>query len=112
MWEAAIHPDDRSGLVASWRAAVKNGRPVESETRVRRADGEFRWWFLRSVPLRNDAGNIVKWYGTGVDIEDRKRTESLFAGEKRILEMVAAGGRSLKYSTACAGSSRRKPAAS
>ena len=112
MWEAAIHPDDRSGLVASWRAAVENGRPVESETRVRRADGEFRWWFLRSVPLRNDAGNIVKWYGTGVDIEDRKRTESLFAGEKRILEMVAAGGRSLKYSTACAGSSRRKPAAS
>ncbi len=92
MWEAAIHPDDRSGLVASWRAAVENGRPVESETRVRRADGEFRWWFLRSVPLRDDAGNIVKWYGTGVDIEDRKRTESLFAGEKRILEIVAAGG--------------------
>jgi PAS domain S-box-containing protein len=64
---------------------------VEGEVRVRRANGEFRWWFVRSVPLHDEAGNIVKWYGTGVDIEDRKRAESLFAGEKRILEMVVAG---------------------
>jgi PAS domain S-box-containing protein len=91
-WEAAVHPDDRSRLVADWRAALKNGQSVEGEIRVRRADGEFRWWFLRSVPLHDEAGNIVKWYGTGVDIEDRKRAESLFAGEKRILEMVATGG--------------------
>jgi PAS domain S-box-containing protein len=60
-WQGAIHPDDRSRIVAEWRAAVKNGRSVEGETRVRRADGEFRWWFLRSVPLRDEAGNIVGW---------------------------------------------------
>jgi PAS domain S-box-containing protein len=91
-WVAAVHPDDRSKLLASWRTALRKRQSVEGEMRVRRADGEFRWWFLRSVPLHDEAGNIVKWYGTGVDIEDRKRAESLFAGEKRILEMVAIGG--------------------
>jgi PAS domain S-box-containing protein len=91
-WNAAVHPDDRSRAVAEWRAALKNGQSTQGEMRVRRADGEFRWWFLRSMPLHDEAGNIVKWYGTGVDIEDRKRAESLFAGEKRILEMLATGG--------------------
>jgi PAS domain S-box-containing protein len=90
-WQAAVHPDDRSRLVADWRKALRNGQSVQGEIRVRRADGEFRWWFLRSVPLHDEAGNIVKWYGSGVDIDDRKRTESLFTGEKRILEMVAIG---------------------
>lgn len=90
-WQAAIHPDDQPRLVAEWRAALMNGQSVEAEIRVRRADGEFRWCFLRSVALHDEAGNIVKWYGTGVDIEDRKRAESLVATEKRILEMVATG---------------------
>jgi PAS domain S-box-containing protein len=90
-WEVAIHPDDRTKIAAEWRAALKYGQAVESETRVRRADGEFRWWFLRSVPVRDEAGNVVKWYGTGVDIEDRKRADALFAGEKRLLEMVVTG---------------------
>jgi PAS domain S-box-containing protein len=90
-WEAAVHPDDRSRAVAEWRAALKNGRPTEGEMRVRRADGKYRWWFFRNVPLLDEAGDISKWYGTGIDIDDRKRTESLLAGEKRILEMVAKG---------------------
>jgi PAS domain S-box-containing protein len=90
-WEAAVHPDDRSRAVAEWSAALKNGRPAEGEMRVRRADGEFRWWFFRNVPLHDETGNIAKWYGTGVDIDDRKRAESLLAAEKRILEMVAKG---------------------
>src|SRR5882757_4901323 len=90
-WEVAIHPDDRIKVVADWRVALKHGQAVVGEIRVRRADGEFRWWFLRSVPVRDEAGAIVKWYGTGVDIEDRKRADALFAGEKRLLEMVATG---------------------
>jgi PAS domain S-box-containing protein len=90
-WEAAVHPDDRSRAVAEWRAALKNGRSTEGEMRVRRADGEFRWWFFRNVPLHDETGNIAKWYGTGIDIEERKRAESLLAAEKRILEMVAKG---------------------
>jgi PAS domain S-box-containing protein len=90
-WEAAVHPDDRSRVVGEWREALKDGRPTESEMRVRRADGTYRWWFFRNLPLLDEAGNISKWYGTGIDIDDRKRTESLLALEKQILEMVAKG---------------------
>jgi PAS domain S-box-containing protein len=90
-WQAAVHPDDRSRTVADWRETLKNGRATEGELRVRRADGQFRWWFFRYAPLYDEAGNITKWYGTGIDIEDRKRAESLLAGESRILEMVAKG---------------------
>ena len=90
-WVSVLHPDDLSKVAAAWNAAVESGQSMEAETRVRRADGEYRWWFCRNVPLRDDLGSLVKWYGTGIDIDDRKRAESLLAGEKRILEMVARG---------------------
>jgi PAS domain S-box-containing protein len=48
---------------------------MESEARVRRADGEYCWWFIRNVPLRDETGKLVRWYGTAIDIEDRKRAE-------------------------------------
>ena len=88
-WESVVHPDDRAKFVANWRTALNSGQPMETEVRVRRADEEYRCLLVRNVPLRDERGNIVKWYGTGLDIEDRKRAESLLAGEKRILEMVA-----------------------
>ena len=90
-WEAVIHPDDRSKFIGDWRAALENGKAMQSELRLRRKDGKYRWWFVRNVPLHDEAGKIVKWYGTAIDIEDRKRAEALLAGEKRILEMVAKG---------------------
>src|SRR5712672_3324982 len=74
-WEAVLHPDDRTRAVADWHTALKNGRAMESEARVRRADGEYCWWFIRNVPLRDETGRLVRWYGTAIDIEDRKRTE-------------------------------------
>jgi PAS domain S-box-containing protein len=74
-WEAVVHPDDRTRVVADWHTALKNGRAMESEARVRRADGEYCWWFTRNVPLRDETGKLVKWYGTAIDIEDRKRAE-------------------------------------
>jgi len=74
-WESVVHPDDRTEFVAHWHAAVKDGKAMDHEIRVRRADGEYRWLFVRNVPLRDKKGNIVKWYGTSVDIEDRKRAE-------------------------------------
>jgi PAS domain S-box-containing protein len=73
--QSVLHPDDRARFVAEWRAAVKDGRQNEDEVRVRRADGTYCWLLIRNVPLRNEAGNIVKWYGTGIEIEDRKRAE-------------------------------------
>ena len=90
-WLSVLHPDDLSKVGAAWRASVENGQSMEAETRVRRADGQYRWWFCRNVPLRDESGHLVKWYGTGVDIDDRKRAESLLAGEKRVLEMLARG---------------------
>jgi PAS domain S-box-containing protein len=74
-WEAVLHPDDRMRVVADWRTAVKSGQATESEARVRRADGEYCWWFIRNVPLRDETGRLVKWYGTAIDIEDRKRAD-------------------------------------
>jgi PAS domain S-box-containing protein len=90
-WVPPIHPDDIAESVDIWRAAVATGRPSEHELRGRRADGEYRWFLSRVVPLRDELGHIVKWYGTITDIEDRKRAEMLLAGEKRLLEMIARG---------------------
>src|SRR5229473_2763869 len=74
-WAAVVHPDDLARYVDKWRAALAAGEPAEIEVRLRRADGNYRWWLTRSVPLRDDVGNIVKWYGTAFDIEERKRAE-------------------------------------
>jgi PAS domain S-box-containing protein len=74
-WEAVVHPDDRARFVGDWRAALTAGQPTESEVRVRATNGEYRWLLVRNVPLRDEVGKIVKWYGTATDIHDRKRTE-------------------------------------
>lgn len=74
-WEVAVHPDDRAGFVAHWRSAIGSGKAMEHEIRVRSADGKYRWLLIRSVPLHDKKGNIVKWYGTSFDIEDRKHAQ-------------------------------------
>ncbi|MEA2722992.1 MAG: hypothetical protein QOH59_763 [Gemmatimonadales bacterium] len=74
-WATTLHPDDRDGFVAEWRAALASGVPLETEARMRRGDGEYRWLLFRAVPLRGEEGRIVRWYGTSTDIEDRKRAE-------------------------------------
>ncbi len=88
---ASIHPDDLEQNAAQWRAACASGEPFESESRHRDVHGNYRWLLVRAVPLRNEQGEIRKWYGTAIDIEDRKRAEALLAGEKRLLEMIATG---------------------
>ncbi|HEY4883028.1 MAG TPA: PAS domain-containing protein [Myxococcales bacterium] len=90
-WGSTCHPDDLPGYLDLWRAALAAGEPMESEVRVRARDGDYRWLLIRNAPLRDEMGNIVKWHGTAVDIEDRKRAEALLAGEKRLLEMIAKG---------------------
>jgi PAS domain S-box-containing protein len=88
---ATVHPDDVAIAAQNWRTALATGRHPEIEVRVRGADGQYRWFLSRAVPLRDELGNIVRWYGTITDIEDRKRAEMLLTGEKRLLEMVARG---------------------
>jgi PAS domain S-box-containing protein len=74
-WGSVVHPDDLARYVDEWHAALAAGKPMESEARLRRADGKYRWWLIRNVPLRDELGKIVKWYGTAIDIEDRKQAE-------------------------------------
>src|SRR6266404_223159 len=74
-WTAFIHPEDVEGIVAKWRACLATGEIFEYETRVRRANAEYRWMFHRKVPLRDANGNIVKWYGSSLDIDERKTAE-------------------------------------
>ena len=72
---AIFHPDDLSAYIHEWHLAIESGQPGESEARVKTAQGDYRWLLIRHVPLRDGLGNIVRWYGTGIDIEDRKRAE-------------------------------------
>jgi PAS domain S-box-containing protein len=74
-WMKATHPDDLEGALSEWRRALADGKPAEVEMRFRRADGHYRWFQGRCVPLRDETGSIVKWYSTIHDIEDRKRAE-------------------------------------
>jgi formate hydrogenlyase transcriptional activator len=74
-WSCMIHPEDLETIVPKWRAALEAGEPFVGESRVRRADGEYRWFLHREEPLRNEAGEIVKWYGSSIEIEERKIAE-------------------------------------
>ena len=75
-WTVAVHPDDSIGLAAAWQRIMDSEAPGEIEARLRRYDGEYRWFLFRAEPLLDEKGNIVKWYGINTDIEDRKRSEA------------------------------------
>ena len=74
-WADAIHPDDRKRLVEDWQSCLASGTPVDTEARIRRFDASYRRFLIRANPLRDESGNVLKWYGTCIDIEDRKRGE-------------------------------------
>ena len=84
----AMHPDDIPSALEKWLAVMTAGEPYEDEMRLRRADGEYRWFLIRTVPLRDERGNIVKWYGTSTDIEDRKRAEDAVRRSEDRLRLV------------------------
>jgi PAS domain S-box-containing protein len=72
---APVHPDDIEGAVRTWREALASGEPFETEYRIRRHDGEFRWHITRAVPIRGADGAIALWIGTSADIQDQKSSE-------------------------------------
>jgi PAS domain S-box-containing protein len=75
-WQAVVHPDDIGKHIDKWREALASGQPLDNEARLRRAaDGEYRWFLIRAAPLRDESGNVVRWYGIATDIEDHKRAE-------------------------------------
>jgi PAS domain S-box-containing protein len=91
-WMSIVHPEDIDTVVNTQREFLAGGEPLDLELRLRRADGQYRWFLGRIVPLRDEAGNIVKWYGTLLDIEDRKQAEArLQQSEARLHEAQRLG---------------------
>ena len=74
-WGKPFHPDERPQAADAWQIATATVGTYSLESRLRRADGIYRWWLVRGVPLQDGAGNIVKWFGTCTDIHDLKTAE-------------------------------------
>ncbi|HEX9606612.1 MAG TPA: PAS domain-containing protein, partial [Gemmatimonadaceae bacterium] len=87
-WHVVTHPDDLERHNAKWLACAASGEPLEDELRFRRADGQYRWHLQRGVPLRDEVGRIVKWYGVLTDIEDRKRGEDKIREQETALRQM------------------------
>ena len=108
-----IHPEDFEGYMNKWKASLASGEPLEHELRGRGADGQYRWFLARGVPLRNEHGTILKWFGTLTDIEDRKqaeerlRTRTLFCVRRSSIRRCSK--RSSAPQQRCKTSSRRSP---
>ena len=74
-WTDAIHPDDVDELVANWENAVRSGKSFDTQYRLRRHDGVYRWFLNKAIPVRDADGAIAAWIGTATDIDERKRAE-------------------------------------
>src|SRR6202048_354196 len=80
-YRAPVHPDDAAQMYARRQDGLARGIPFETELRSRRHDGEYRWFLWRYVPVRDEQDQIVRWYVTGTDIDDRKRAEDRMRNE-------------------------------
>src|SRR5947209_8196605 len=87
-WKVVVHPDDLDRLIREWLALVDARKPAELETRIRRYDGEYRWFLIRVVPQLDAEGNVVRWFGSNTDIEDRKQAEKKLLEEERELRRI------------------------
>jgi len=88
-WKSAIHPADFQKFEAWWQDLLHSPKANTTEVRLRRFDGSSRWFLLFADPLRDESGNVFKWYGTNIDIEDRKRVEEILrAREESWLQIV------------------------
>src|SRR5579872_4890083 len=85
-WQAAFHPEDVPPMMKKWRELLISGEPGEIEARLRRFDGVYRWFLICVEPLHDEAGRIVRWYGTSTDIEDRKQAEDRLRQENVALK--------------------------
>jgi formate hydrogenlyase transcriptional activator len=87
-WKVVVHPEDLDRLVREWLAIMESRKPGELETRIRRYDGVYRWFLIRVVPLLDEEGNVVKWFGSNTDIEDRKLAEEKLRQDERELRQI------------------------
>lgn len=84
-WQVIVHPEDATASVEKWQKALASGDVFDIEYRLRQHDGSYRWFIGRNVPLKNDSGNVIGWFGTATDIENLKKTEeALSQSEARL----------------------------
>jgi formate hydrogenlyase transcriptional activator len=86
--KVAIHPEDLPRWLDQWRGLIASGAGGEIEARLRRHDGDYRWFLIRVQPLQEESGEILRWYGTNTDIEDRKRTEEKLREDEREIRRI------------------------
>src|SRR5437870_5171814 len=84
-WKVAIHPDDLERLMATWLGLLASGEPGHQEARLRAFDGTYRSFLFRAVPVHDEQGKVVRWYGTNTDIEDLKRAETEL---RRVVDLI------------------------
>jgi PAS domain S-box-containing protein len=88
-WSASFHPDDLPPLMTRWQELLVSGEPGEIEARIRRHDGEYRWFLIRVAPFHDESGAILRWYGSSTDIHDRKLAdEALRASETNLRDVL------------------------
>ncbi|MGA2353732.1 MAG: PAS domain-containing protein [Terriglobales bacterium] len=87
-WWDYVHPDDRERSMKHWMDSDREGTNYESEYRMHGRDGEYRWFRSRAVPIRDDEGNVIKWYGTCSDIHDSKLLEQSIRDSAAELEKM------------------------
>ncbi len=89
-WSAPFHPDDKQRAWDAWQRATQNNETYALEGRLRRADGTYRWWLIRGVPLRDPEGKTLKWFGTCTDIEDIKQADAALRKNQAKLDVALA----------------------
>ena len=89
-WATMVHPDDAPLAIERWNSALASGAHYETEFRLRRADGQYRWHIARALPIRDGCGEIKRWIGTNTDIEDQKSTAAALAELNATLEQQVA----------------------
>ena len=89
-WADVLHPDDVAHTIESWSRAVDAGSPYEADHRVRRFDGAFRWFRASARPMRNYEGQVVRWYGVSIDIDDRKRADEAEQSISHLIDTLPA----------------------
>lgn len=87
-WQVVLHPDELPRVMKYYREHLRSGEPGEMEMRMRRFDGEYRWFLVRGVPNRDEHGEIINWYGNSTDIDDWKRAEQKSRQREAELEQI------------------------
>lgn len=94
-WSQVYAPDCVEPMLAHWRASLESGEPFEMEVPIRGADGQYRWFLTRANPVRDAAGQMLRWFGTSTDVDQVKRAQEALRDETNILEMLNSTGNAL-----------------